>query len=351
MRRPNGTGTIVKLSGNRRRPYVVRIPSRDRRGRVIQQPLGYYATVPEAQTALDDYNAHRSTGTAPAPDKLSMTLEDVYQLWSARKYARSGTSSVASYKASWNRLFPLSGYKLRDITTDQLQAVIDQGEAAGLSMSSLSNDKLLMRTLFAFALERDIIAKDYAQFVKLPHVDPKHEKGAFNDLQMRKLEELAASGFPWADTVLLLCYTGFRVSEFLSLTPFSYHTEAGVNYLQGGLKTAAGKNRVVPVHPKIQPYLDRRLAQKGETIICAPDGAPVPAYLYREKFFKPVAEALGLPQATPHWCRHTFATRSKVAGMDDLARKRILGHANGSVTDRYTHDDLQWLQAQLNRVS
>lgn len=41
MKRANGTGTVVKLSGNRRRPYTVRVSGRDRFGRLTQATLGY----------------------------------------------------------------------------------------------------------------------------------------------------------------------------------------------------------------------------------------------------------------------------------------------------------------------
>ena len=64
MRRANGTGSVVKLSGNRRRPWAVRIPVRDSRGRVRQRYLSYHAKAAEAQAALD---AWARTTTAPSP--------------------------------------------------------------------------------------------------------------------------------------------------------------------------------------------------------------------------------------------------------------------------------------------
>ena len=76
-------------------------------------------------------------------------------------------------------------------------------------------------------MERDIIVKDYSQFIRLPSVQSKHEKGMLSDLQLKKLEQLAASGDPWADAVLILCYTGFRISEFLALTRFFPITPTG----------------------------------------------------------------------------------------------------------------------------
>lgn len=86
MRRPNGYGTITKLSGARRKPYAVRVPCIDRRGHVRQKYLSYHATAGEAQAALDEYNRQAASGLAPQPDKLSITLADVYGLWSSRKY-------------------------------------------------------------------------------------------------------------------------------------------------------------------------------------------------------------------------------------------------------------------------
>ena len=54
MRRANGTGSIVKLSGNRRRPYLVKISARDKDGYVRQVALSYHAKLQEAQEALAD---------------------------------------------------------------------------------------------------------------------------------------------------------------------------------------------------------------------------------------------------------------------------------------------------------
>lgn len=349
MKRANGTGTIVKLSGNRRKPYAVRVPARDRRGYVCQKTLSYHTKQIEAQAALEEYNRNLREGAAPAAEKLSMTVQSVYDLWSARKYEKAGKASVASYRASWARLEPLAGLKMRDITIDHLQGVIDSGEAAGLSRSSLSNDKVLMRALYKFAMERDIVAKDYSAFVTLPAAEAKYEKGAFSELQVKKLEQMAAAGVPWADTVLMLCYTGFRISEFLSLTPFSYDRDG--DYLRGGMKTEAGKNRVVPVHPKIKPYLLRWLERGGETIICTVNGKRLSDKVYRSSLFRPIAEALGVPQATPHWCRHTFATRLHAAGAQELEQKRLLGHANKDVTEHYTHTDLEQLRAAIRLLA
>lgn len=344
MRRANGTGSIVNLGPNRRNRYAVRVSYLDRPGLWKQKYISYHRTAKEAQEALEQY----LSANIPA-QSFAVTLGDVYAQWSAKKYIKVGAASIGSYRASWARLSSLKDKEMCKVTLDDLQCIIDKDEAAGLSKSSISNDRTLMKALFKHAMERDIVHKDYSAFIEMPSVSAKFEKGAFDDLTMKKLEQLARSGFPWADTVLMLCYTGFRISEFLQLTKFSYHAEAG-GYLQGGLKTNAGKNRVVPVHLKIKPYLENWLVRKGETIICDGDGAAISSDKFRP-LFKSVVKELGVPQATPHWCRHTAASRMKMAGMDDLAIKRILGHSDGNVTEHYTHMDVEFLAKELQKVS
>lgn len=349
MRMPNGYGTITKLSGERRRPWAVRVPTRDRKGHVRQKYLSYHEKQSEAVEALRAYNNERIDGLAPAPDKFSITLNDVYARWSARKYTKVSLSAVRGYKASWARLSVLGNRHIRDIGIDELQAIIDSDEENELSKASISKDHVLMKALFKYAMERDYIVKDYSAFIVLPQIDVKYEKGAFSEIALKQIEQLAREGFPWADTALMLCYTGFRITEFLTLTRFSYNAEART--LTGGIKTEAGRNRVVPVHPKIQPYLDRWLSRNGSAIICDDNGAPVTTAWYRSYAFAPIMARINMPQATPHWCRHTFASLLHAAGVSELDAKRLLGHADKNVTDHYTHTDIETLREAVLKLA
>lgn len=334
MRRPNGCGTITKLSGSRRRPYAVRIPARDRKGRVVQKYLSYHATQREAFEALEAYRQRLANGSAPAPEDLGVTLQQVYDLWSARKYAKAGTSSIQGYQASWKRLSRFASLPIRKLTIDHYQQIIDEDEQRQASKSTIANDHLLMRALNKYAMERDWITKDYSAFVVLPSVAQKHEKGAFTDLEIARLEQLAAAGVPGADAALVLVYTGFRINEFLSLTRFSYDAEEDA--LRGGSKTKAGKNRIVPVHPKIKPYILSWLSQSGDTLYQY-QGKSLTSAVFRTKLFYPLMHQLNRPQATPHWCRHTFASLLHSAGADELSIKRLMGHSDKDITEHYTH--------------
>lgn len=350
MKRANGSGTVVKLSGNRRRPYVVRVSFRDKYGKIKQVALSYHSKAAEAQAALDAYNQSRAAGLIAAPEQLAMTVSQVYEYWSGREYKRLNPASVTSHKAAWNkRVSRFADKKMRDMTLDQWQSILDEDEENGLSQSLINNDAMLIKALYRYSMERDIVAKDYSKYLDIPSVDAKRKRDAFSDLQMAKLEQLARDGFPWADTALMLCYTGFRISEFLELTPFAYH--AREDYLQGGKKTRAGKDRIVPVHPKIKPYLLDWLKRGGETIISM-DGQPMTAQQYRLYAWPSIAEALGTPEATPHWCRHTFATRLHAAGVDELTIKWLIGHSTESnITQHYTHATIELLERAMQKLA
>lgn len=349
MRRPNGTGSIVKLSGNRRRPYMVRIAARDKYGRIVQKPLSYHAKASEAQEALDLYNRNATPTTA---DKLSMTVQQVFDGWSAREYRKLKPQSIASHNASWNkRVSRYAGRKMRSITLDEWQAILDEDEDEGRSQSLIHNDASLIRALCAYSMERDIITKDYSVYLDIPSVGAKRPRNALSEIEVAQLSKLASVGFPWADTALILCYTGFRISELLNLTPFSYHAEEG-GYLLGGVKTDSGKNRRVPIHPKIRPYIMAWLARGGQAIFCGEDGKPLSSSQYRAKCFPPVMEQIGRPEATPHWCRHTFATMLHDAKADPITVKWLLGHSTkADITAHYTHESMSALWDAVKRLA
>lgn len=350
MKRANGSGTVVKLSGQRRRPYVVRVSFRDKYGKIKQVALSYHSKAAEAQAALDAYNQSRAAGLATVSAQALATVGQVYEAWSTREFKKLNHASIVSHKAAWNqRVSRFSDQKMRDMTLDQWQSLLDEDEDEGRSQSLINNDAILIKALYKYSMERDIVSKDYSRYLDIPSVDPKKKKGTFSDVQIKQLEQMAREGFPWADTVLMLCYTGFRISEFLELTVFSYHADG--DYLQGGKKTRAGKDRIVPVHPKIRPYLMARIKEGGNTIIHN-DGGKISINWYRDVAFKPIAEALGVPEATPHWCRHTFATRLHAAGVDELTTKWLLGHSTeADITQHYTHATVEILKSAMQKLA
>ncbi len=354
MRLPNGYGSVTKLSGKRRRPFVARISVLKSNGVNYQKPIGYFETSAAAMDALAEYRRNPT----PFSDKKDITLDVLHQEWKKRKYRGLSPSTIDNYEASWKRFEHLEVYKVANIRTAQLQAIIDWDEENGLSVSSMQKDKFLAVALWDYALENDIVEKNYAKFIILPKKQ-KAEKECFNDLELKYIEEAAANGIPYADTLLILCYTGFRINEFLALTPFNATVKNGaVISLCGGIKTEAGKNRIIPIHRKIASYINAWLAKGGDYIFCNESGGHISDKTYREKYYYPVFEMINkqkggnvIRKLPPHACRHTFASILHAADVTPVDIQRLMGHSKYAVTANiYTHVDMDRLTKSVEKL-
>lgn len=353
MKNPNGYGGISKLTDKKRRkPFVVRITgSFDRiTGKQKRIVLGYYATKKEAIQALADYN------TNGIIIKADMTLEQIYQDWSSKKYPQLSKQAVQCNQAAWLKFASLANTPIINIRTAQLQQIIDNN--TDMSLSSLQKVKTLAGQLFKYALQNDIVKKNYAQFIELSSkTKTNNEKQIFTELQLQQIEKLAKQELTnnqplHFGSILILCYTGFRISEFLQLTnPFSLvrDEQQQIIALQGGLKTEAGKNRIVPLHTKIQPYIDSLIEQKAPYLYSHNQKEMTSNY-YRKFIWQPCMEKLGIKNMTPHNCRHTFASLCERAELTPVKIEKLLGHSNYQMSKHYTHTELTDLQNAVKKL-
>lgn len=344
MRRANGTGSVSYLGKRRRRPYQARVWDEKTHKRIT---LGCYETRTEAEQCIERHDVK------PLPPKTSLTLKELYEEWSKVKYTDDlSKDTINNYKAGYNYLIPLAKETFREIRTAQYQSIIDSaGETK--SRSTLEKIKTLAVMMCDYALQNDIIDKNYASFVKLPKAE-RSSKKSFTDAELQIIEKAAKDGVPFADCILMMCYTGFRITEFLSLTPFSYDKAADT--LTGGIKTEAGKNRVVPVHPKIKPFLTAWLDKKGDTIICREDekhkGKKYTSRYFRKNCFAPCLESLkGVRKLDPHECRHTFATLLHKSGAAQKEIMELMGHSDPEIDLKtYIHTDITQLRNAVQSI-
>lgn len=111
-------------------------------------------------------------------------------------------------------------------------------------------------------------------------------------------------------------------------------------------KTQAGI-RIIPIHPRIMPFIQARMMRPGLTLIADNDGR---AYNYSRYvvLWRRIMQQIHAAGHTTHDCRHTVATLLDNAGANENAKRRILGHAGGDVTDRvYTHKGLRQLRKAI----
>lgn len=361
IKRENGTGSVYKRSDLKNRPWVAATPAK---GTNPPEIIGYYETAQEAKDALEIYRKNPT-------NKINITLKELYEEWKPIGLDGKSKQLGDSYHAAYKKLSPLYGEKFRNLRTGQFQQIIDfykndhpkldkegnqvikDGEPVILppmSYSSLHDVKVLAGLLYQYAMQNDIINKNYAEFISLPE-KPKGVKDSFNDLERKKIED-AVGKIPFADCIMFLNYTGLRIAEFLTLTKFDVHEKDGVCALYGGIKTEAGKNKIVPIHHKIKPILDDWMAKNGETIFCRPDGKPYRSDHFRKKCFAPALEKIGVRALTPHACRRTCATMMSTANVREEDFIAIMGHTDYSVDiESYIFQSAKKLQPSIERLS
>lgn len=156
---------------------------------------------------------------------------------------------------------------------------------------------------------------------------------------------------PYADYIYIMCYLNFSVSEFLSLATEQYHvSEQGIPYFVAGIKSEAGKNRIVPIHPKILKMVENCIKNNGETIFCRIHaGSEIGKSMIKDYFlkyaFRPAMQAMGLgDEFTPHSCRRTFSTRMSAAGARAEDIIALMGHTDYKVDiDHYIIQEVDTL--------
>lgn len=342
MRLPNGYGGVFKLAGNRRRPWAARVTlGWTDEGKQIYRYIGYFKTKAEAIQALAEYHKE------PYGINSGITLAELHEKWrSSLAYGRIGAKTQESYDVAWKHLSVLGHMPLKEIRTSHLQAVIDEMAAKGLSYSSCHKVKTLASRLFKFAMADNIVQQNYASLVVMPDEESK-EKEIFTDLEIKALERLAATDV-WAGTILIMIYTGMRIGELVGLTKFNVDMDRML--IKGGIKTEAGRNRVIPIHPKIQGYVRWWYEQPGSLLISR-DGKPISTRTFRKSLYYPTLERAGIRRLTPHATRHTFGTLLARAGVSTKYIQDLMGHADYSTTANiYTHPQVDDLRKAIERL-
>ena len=306
MTRPNGNGSITKVKGARRKPYKVTITIgwKNDSGKQIKKCIGYYATAKEAEKVLVDFNINPFN-----LDLASLTFQDIYERWSKTKYKNVSSSSIVGYSSAYNAVSKIHNMKFKDIKAIHLQEAMDESNKGYPTKRKI---KYLYSQLFAYAMSNDIVFKDYSPFINIGKKEKESERIPFTEKEISKLWE--------------------------------YENKTG------GIKTEAGKNRLVPIHPKILPLIEKRYNESNELFIVNAKGKEMKySNYYREKFL-PIMENLNMKHR-PHDCRHTFATLLSNANANSTAIKKMIGHESFITTEKiYTHKDIEELRKNIELI-
>lgn len=351
MKLANGMGSVYKQGGKRRNPWIARKTKGweidETTGRTKQRYLtiGYYPTRQEALTALMNYNQNPYDIEAN-----SITFAEVYERWSKEHFVKVTPSSCRSWAAAFNHSKPLHNMRMRDIRPNHLEGTIHD---ANVGDSTKQRMKSMYNLMYKYCLKYDIVEKDYAALCEsVKRGKPKIVRIPFSHEEIQTLWDNVS--FPFVDMVLIGIYSGWRPQELAILKIADIDLEARTMF--GGLKTDAGRNRVVPIHSAIYELVVanyNKAVAMGSDYLFNDENGQQGTHLTYDKYrgrFEKINKCFNMSHK-PHDTRHTFISAAKSANMNEYILKLIVGHEILDVTEKvYTHRSMQELADEIEKI-
>ncbi|TDY43435.1 integrase/recombinase XerD [Alicyclobacillus sacchari] len=236
------------------------------------------------------------------------------------------------------------GCRWGDVERHHINAYLAHLHARGRASSTLSRNLASIRSFFHFLVREDLLPRDPTLHVETPRIEkrlPRVLTPEDVDRLLRAPDPSGPTGLRDVAMLELLYATGIRVSELVSLRCEDVHLAAGFLRCFG----KGGKERVIPIGEyalrALLAYLDHArpvLVRAGETALFVNHHG---TQMSRQGFWKIIKkharEAGIVSDITPHTLRHSFATHLLERGADLRAVQEMLGHADISTTQIYTH--------------
>lgn len=240
-----------------------------------------------------------------------------------------------------------------DIVRDWMESMMDKGNSAATVSRRLS----ALKTFYRFALTRHYVESDPVYSIK----GPKKEKPLPQFVKESEMDELLDRQ-AWGDdynnvrarTIIILFYeTGMRLSELVNLD------DKDVNFVTSEIKiTGKGnKQRIVPFGDELKNTLlefrrlrDASLEVKTPALVVSDKGTRMSPSKVQNIVRSNLSRVCSLKKKSPHVLRHSFATAmlNHHVGIENL--KKLLGHANISTTEIYTHTTFEQLKRVYNEA-
>lgn len=319
--RANGDGCIINLGGKRKNPWTARVTvGYDKNGKQKFKYIGYYKNKTAAKAALANYliNPYNL-------DKL--TTEVIFEKWV--ETAKFTETVLKNYK----RVIDNSGLAKKVFKDIKLMQLEDA--ARELTPAMQKRYKAAWKNLYLYAMKHDIVDKNLADLMELDKYRAK-ERDAISAEDIKKILAM--------ENVIpkLLLFTGTRINELLSIKSKNVDIKNRIMVL--GSKTAAGRNRRVPISKEIMPIIESLLSKGTDYLITDDKGRKVNYNSFLTNFWN---KNDVLKKYVIHQTRHSFVSRCIKLKLDRGTLQKIIGHVNKDTTDIYTHildeDLVNWI--------
>ena len=345
-RRANGLGSIIPLKRKSGTIYEVRVNTRiDERGYPKYDVIGRYTDRVAADASLAEYN------TNPYDmDLRNLTFTEVFKRWYKNKFKVEAfhkgkkTSNEYTVQAGYKHCKPLHDRIYSTIHAEEMQELVDNKD---ISHSTAEHVLRVLKGMGEYAMQFDIIRKNYAEFVKMTKEEDTESGKPFTESELALLWQY--KDLPFVDTILIYCYSGFRINELAKMPLDDIDLENRT--FTGGLKTKYSRGRTIPIHSKIYEFVKNRYDQRFSSLIYHDGTRDITEIKYREYFDKALKACGITDKHTPHDCRHTCNSLLIEKKADRIVRYKIMGHTGKDINEKiYSHITVKQMREELEKI-
>lgn len=269
---------------------------------------------------------------------------------------RASVHTVSAYQRDLGRLQKFCSTRqiaqwqqLEDV---DIRLYISNRHKEGIAAKSLQRELAAIRSFFNFLLKRQLIERNPAQGVQAPKAAKKLPKTLDVDQVAGILDAKADSILELRDVAIfeLFYSSGLRLSELVMLDT------ADLSLTEGSLKVRHGKGgnqRLLPVGSKaveaVQRWLEYRPDTASPALFVTVRGARMGARSVQSRLERWCRKNGLSEHIHPHMLRHSFASHMLESSQDIRAVQELLGHADVSTTQIYTHLDFQHLASVYDK--
>lgn len=307
--------------------------------------LGNFPDKKTAEIALADFNKDPFN-----PDNRKKNFSEVFEAWYQWKFKQGlhdkvpKTSSQLCYVSAYKKCEPLYNRGTCEIHSVELQEILNQEY---LSHSMLEHVKTLFNQMYSFSMQFDIVSKDLSKYCRINKEDDDEPGVPFTKEELKLLWQNKDK--PFVDTILIYCYSGFRINELAFMPLNDINLEERI--FTGGLKTKFSRNRTVPIHSKIYDMVKARYNPKFNSLIYHAGNGNISESKYRRLFAQALLDCRITFEHKPHDCRHTCNTLLYEKKVDRVARDKIMGHAGKDINEKtYTHVTIEQMREALEKI-
>ena len=196
-----------------------------------------------------------------------------------------------------------------------------------VSKSTVNREIAVIKRLFTLAVDWNLVEKNPVKKVAMYRLEEKVMRVLSQD-EEQKLINAAAPHFK--PLIIVAINTGMRRGELLALQWEQVDLHSNTITIK---QSKNGKVRHIPINKKAQEALEN-IPEPHEEHVFVYRGLPVKAI---KTAFSGAVRRAGIAHCTLHCCRHTFATRLVLAGVDLATVMQLMGHASISTTMKYAH--------------